>query len=154
MKAAQIAKVSKQWSLRQEVNAKPDDFTFLAVIGRGAFGKVVQVRKKDSDQIQRLSEKKKLQNVKTAQAILPWRPSKSCTLCWIIIRRATSLNLSGRNDDFQSVESSHFSCFEGLSDGDNDGELVGDDDGVIVGDFDGLIVGIDVGEMLGCRSKK
>merc|ERR1719334_2615047 len=47
---AQQAKVTGQLIDSNE-KVKPDDFEFLKVIGRGSFGKVMQVRKKDSGEI-------------------------------------------------------------------------------------------------------
>jgi len=36
---------------QNDVEIRPDDFEFLKVIGRGSFGKVMQVRKKDTGEI-------------------------------------------------------------------------------------------------------
>ena len=47
---ANNAKVTGQLIATKE-KCKPDDFEFLKVIGRGSFGKVMQVRKKDTKQI-------------------------------------------------------------------------------------------------------
>ena len=47
---AQTAKVTGQLIDSKE-KVKPDDFEFLKVIGRGSFGKVMQVRKKDTGEI-------------------------------------------------------------------------------------------------------
>jgi len=47
---AQTAKVTGQL-IESKEKVKPDDFEFLKVIGRGAFGKVMQVRKKGSGEI-------------------------------------------------------------------------------------------------------
>jgi len=47
---AQTAKVTGQL-INSKEKVKPDDFEFLKVIGRGSFGKVMQVRKKDTGEI-------------------------------------------------------------------------------------------------------
>merc|ERR1711933_575749 len=47
---AQQAKVTGQL-IESKEKVKPDDFEFLKVIGRGSFGKVMQVRKKDNGEI-------------------------------------------------------------------------------------------------------
>jgi len=47
---AQQAKVTGQL-IETKDKVKPDDFDFLKVIGRGSFGKVMQVRKKDNGEI-------------------------------------------------------------------------------------------------------